>query len=361
MNYSTSNRDNNLNLIRLIASIFVLYNHSFVLAGFMFEEPLWKKYTSMVTFGNLGVDIFFITSGFLLALSLIAKKNLLQFFINRVLRIFPGLIFSLAITVIITGLFFTALDFYEFIKNNQTKYFFLYNSILLKEIVYLLPDAFQANPIKSVNGSLWTLPYELKAYIALFFLALISLLLKNHFVEIFKILLLALCAYCYFRYMREYYGGGASSEKYRLYFFFLFGACTGAFIENIKLDMRWGAACLILIVFCLPYKKILFPAYTILLPYIILTIAYVPSGKIRNFNKIGDYSYGMYIYGFFVQQCIVAMVESIAPHTLFIYSFFVTIIVSVLSWHLIESPALRLKEVIKNKKIFRTSNAIKLL
>ena len=63
MIYSTSNKDNNLNLIRLIASIFVIYNHSFIISGFMFDEPLWKKYTSMVTFGNLGVDIFFVTSG----------------------------------------------------------------------------------------------------------------------------------------------------------------------------------------------------------------------------------------------------------------------------------------------------------
>lgn len=350
-NYSTSNRDNNFNILRLFASIFVLYNHSFILAGLMSEEPLWKKYTSMVSFGNLGVDIFFITSGFLLALSLLAKQELVQFFINRVLRIFPGLVVSLVVTVVTVGLFFTALDFFDFIGSDQTKHFLIYNSILLKGIVYLLPEAFQGNPIESVNGSLWTLPHELKAYIALFLTASASLVLRKYFANIFKALLVVICAYCYFRYARDYYVTGVISEKYRLYFFFLFGACMGAFIKYIKLDMRWAIAFLALVIFCLSYKKFLFPVYTLLLPYIILTMAYIPSGKIRKFNIFGDYSYGMYIYGFFVQQCVVAVAISITPHMLFLYSFFVTLIISVLSWHFIESPALRLKGLIKKLKV----------
>ena len=349
MNYSTSNRENNLNLIRLIASVFVLYNHSFILAGFMFEEPLWKKYTSMVTFGNLGVDIFFITSGFLLSLSLLAKQNLPQFFVNRVLRIFPGLVFSLVVTAVIVGVFFTALGFTDFINHEQTKNFVFYNSILLKGIVYLLPDAFLANPIKSVNGSLWTLPHELEAYIALFLLAFLSLLSKKHFSVVFKILLCMLCAYTYTRYIRGFYGEGTYSEKYRLYFFFLFGAVTGAFIKHIKLDMRWCAACLAIVFFCLPYKNLLFLTYTLLLPYIILTLAYIPSGNIRKFNSLGDYSYGMYIYGFFVQQCVVATALSfstaITPHTLFFYSLAFTLVFAIISWKTIESPSLKLKSI----------------
>ena len=349
MNYSTSNRDNNLNLIRLVASVFVLYNHSFILAGFMFEEPLWKKYTSMVTFGNLGVDIFFITSGFLLALSLIAKQNLPQFFINRVLRIFPGLVFSLIVTAVVVGTFFTALDFNEFINNEQTRNFVFYNSILLKGIVYVLPEAFQLNPIKSVNGSLWTLPHELEAYIAIFLSACLALLSRKNFSTILRIFLFALCAYSYFRYAKGYYGEGAHNEKYRLYFFFLFGALTGTFIKHIKLDMRYGAVFLAIIFFCLPYKKLVFPAYTLLLPYVILTLAYVPSGNIRKFNNLGDYSYGMYIYGFFVQQCTVATAlsfsEKITPHMLFVFSFAFTLVFSIISWKIIESPALKLKVI----------------
>lgn len=343
-----------------MASIFVLYNHSFILSGFMFEEPLWKKYTSIVTFGSLGVDIFFITSGFLLALSLLTKKNIIQFFINRVLRIFPGLVFSLIFTVIVVGLFFTTIDFYKFIINSQTKYFLIYNSILLKGIVYLLPEAFQENPIKSINGSLWTLPHELKAYIAILFLAFISLASKRHFAIIFKLLIICLCIYCYFRYAQSYYGEHINLEKYRLYFFFFFGACFGLFVEHIKFDMRWGLAFFILAIFCLPHKGFLFFVYTIFLPYIILTIAYVPSGLIREFNKIGDYSYGIYIYGFFIQQCIVSVMHPINPDILFLYSFFFTMVISILSWHLIESPVLNLKNTIQRPQETFYSVAVKI-
>ncbi|MBY0454967.1 MAG: acyltransferase [Burkholderiaceae bacterium] len=351
MNYSTYNKDNNLNLIRFVASMFVLYNHSFILSGFIFEEPLWKKYASIVTFGNLGVDIFFITSGFLLSLSLLAKRNIFIFFISRVLRIFPGLIFSLVVTVIVVGLFFTGIDFYQFINDGQTKHFLLYNSFLMKGVVYLLPGAFHDNPIKSINGSLWTLPHELKVYIAILFIALISLAVKKQFSIIFKLLISVLCIYCYFRYSQGYFGDRVNSEKYRLYFFFFFGACFGSFISNVKLDMRWAFVCLAVIFLCLPHKNLLFFAYTLLLPYVVLAIAYIPSGSIREFNKIGDYSYGIYIYGFFVQQCIVSLAESITPHMLFAYSFLVTVVVSIFSWHLIESPALRLKNIVQKQKM----------
>jgi peptidoglycan/LPS O-acetylase OafA/YrhL len=226
---------------------------------------------------ELGGRYFFTTSGFLLALSLLAKQNIIGFVFNRILRIFPGLVFSLFLTLVITGTFFTTLDFTSFIKNEQTKAFLVSNSILLFGVAYILPGAFQANPVLSVNGSLWTLPYELSAYIALVLVASLSLISKRFFAKTFKVLLFALCVYIYIRYIKYFYGGDTNFEKYRLYFFFFFGACVGTSTKYIKLDMRWGFVCLVLIVLSLPYSKLLFPIYTILLPYVVLTLAYVPT------------------------------------------------------------------------------------
>lgn len=349
MNFSTSNKNNNFNLIRLIASIFVLYNHSYILSGFMFEEPLWKKYTSMVTFGNLGVDIFFITSGFLLSISLIENKNPFIFSVNRFFRIFPGLIASLIFTVVVAGIFFTPLGFFDFIKHDQTEHFLIYNSILLKGVVYLLPNVFEGNPVASINGSLWTLPYELKAYIALLCFGFFALVSKKYFSSILKICIFLLCIIIYIKYYNYHYEGRVGVEKYRLYFFFLFGGSVAACIQYIKLDMRWACACCILIFIALTLNKFLFPAYTLLLPYIIITLAYNVSGWVRKFNSIGDYSYGMYIYGFFIQQCIVATIKNITPNALFIYSFFATIVVAFLSWNIVESPVLSFKKLLQNK------------
>ena len=93
----TSGRDNNFNLIRIIAALAVLVTHSFALAtGTSAAEPFQK--TLGMTIGSIAVDIFFITSGFLVTGSLLTRKSFIDFieFVwARVLRIFPALLVML--------------------------------------------------------------------------------------------------------------------------------------------------------------------------------------------------------------------------------------------------------------------------
>jgi hypothetical protein len=47
---------------------------------------------------------------------------------------------------------------------------------MLNSVVYILPGVFENVPYKNaVNGSLWTLPYELKMYMGVAFFGFISL------------------------------------------------------------------------------------------------------------------------------------------------------------------------------------------
>jgi peptidoglycan/LPS O-acetylase OafA/YrhL len=64
---------------------------------------------------------------------------------------------------------------------------------------------------------------------------------------------------------------------------------------------------------------------------------------IRKFNQYGDYSYGIYIYAWPVQQSVVALISGINVLELCIYSFIITLLLSYLSWHCIEKKALKLK------------------
>lgn len=90
-------------------------------------------------------------------------------------------------------------------------------------------------------------------------------------------------------------------------------------------------------------KEIFHVVYSLTLTYLLMCAAYMPSGRIRVFNRIGDYSYGVYIYAFPVQQSVAAFLPGISVAEMFQLSLFFTFLLAMLSWHLIEKPALALK------------------
>jgi peptidoglycan/LPS O-acetylase OafA/YrhL len=90
-------------------------------------------------------------------------------------------------------------------------------------------------------------------------------------------------------------------------------------------------------------KQMFFVGYSILLPYLVFYIAYIPGGRIRNFNKAGDYSYGIYIYAFPVQQSIAELIPNISVFGMVCLSFIITFILAYFSWHFVEKKFLKMK------------------
>jgi peptidoglycan/LPS O-acetylase OafA/YrhL len=83
--------------------------------------------------------------------------------------------------------------------------------------------------------------------------------------------------------------------------------------------------------------------YTLTIAYMLCYLAYLPAGAIRKYNEMGDYSYGVYIYAFPVQQALAATYPGISVSAMLLSSGMVTLALAILSWHLIEKRALRLK------------------
>jgi peptidoglycan/LPS O-acetylase OafA/YrhL len=90
-------------------------------------------------------------------------------------------------------------------------------------------------------------------------------------------------------------------------------------------------------------KETLFVAYHLSVTYMILWVAYVPNGGIRKFNQLGDYSYGVYIYAFPVQQSVALLSPGISVMALMIFSSIGALFLAYISWHLVEKHALELK------------------
>ena len=91
------------------------------------------------------------------------------------------------------------------------------------------------------------------------------------------------------------------------------------------------------------HRSLFFPVYFATLGYALLFLAYVPGGMVRGYNRFGDYSYGIYIYAFPVQQAVVASIPGASVTTVIVISTLVTVPLAMLSWHFVEKRALNLK------------------
>lgn len=336
-------RDNNLNLIRFVAASAVLVSHSYALvAGTGHAEPF--RQTLGKTLGSMSVDIFFIVSGLLVAASFDRTRDWLDYALARVLRIWPALIVAMIFCVFFVGLSFTTLTPVEYLSNPDTYLYLVRNMILFAGVEHYLPGVFLDNPyIGAVNGSLWTLPHEVRLYVVLLGVFVLGSLLEERYSKFrldltvfsgFTLLTLVLVS--------KILMGENISNTLSLSVFFFSGVTLFLFRDHVKISWRAGALLLLVLAAAYAVGKFLL-AYYFVLPYLILVAAYLPHGKILEFNRFGDYSYGVYIYAFPIQQLLINIQPTWSVFQNIIGSFVLTLVLAIGSWHLVEHPMLRYK------------------
>ncbi len=308
-----------------------------------------------LTLGTIAVDIFFITSGFLIASSFFERNNIIAFVWARILRIYPALIMAIIFCVFIVGLFFTTNMTSEYLYNIQTYKYFFKNTTLFFGVEYNLPGVFVDTPHKNtVSVSLWTLPYEVRMYIFLAIIASALVFFQKRLGKknILKIVFLCIAIIAIpANIINRFYQFAPGWHFFRFFSMFFVGVAFYVHRNNIYLSSRlfFLIFTLLLLSFFTAllsfiYKELFYVIYAISLPYLVFYLAYVPSGSIRNFNKFGDYSYGIYIYAFPVQQSVAATIPNVSVGTMILVSFSITFVLSFLSWHLIEKKCLKMKD-----------------
>jgi len=128
-----------------------------------------------------------------------------------------------------------------------------------------------------------------------------------------------------------------------LFSMFFMGAAIYVFREKICIRLCFFVLSLILLILAYFNQNMFFIIYIIVLPYFIFYVAYAPSGWIRKFNNMGDYSYGIYIYAFPVQQSIIALNPRISTQMMVLLSASITFPLAFLSWHIVEKHSLKMK------------------
>lgn len=339
-------RDNNFDLLRLIAALAVLFGHSFVLTAghksLQTVDPISWFLMQHAGFGeainDLAVDVFFVISGFLVARSFLTQPNLVGFIEARLLRIFPAAIVCSALTVVILAGLGT-LPIADYFADPQTRKFLVDNATLWK-IEYTLPGLFTDNPYPDVvNGSLWTLPVELRAYLYLSVLGIVGLLRWRHSAN------LVLAIFVVLFLVPEWSSIVTGNEdKWRLYLFFFVGSAFYLNRHYIPIGVAPALALLALYGVSGALPKLHALVFVVLVSYMTLAFAlarYVPR---VDPGRIGDFSYGIYLYAFPVQQALVQLLPpGLDGWTLSVAAALVTLLFAAASWFAVERRTLRWK------------------
>ena len=324
------NKKNNFNFIRLIAAFMVIYGHSnaIVVNG---GADFITKHLNFGFTGGIAVDVFFVISGFLVTASM-SKGKLSYYIKSRVLRIYPALIFWVAISAFIIAPIFSNSDY---LFSNSVMYFL--NMASAYNVIFFIDGVFASNRDHAVNGVLWSVIVETRLYLAVFVFYIIGVLKSKTVFNVFFYISLIV-----FYFYPEYAPIAASTTDLHVISLFLIGGFYWINKDSIIISPFY--AMLMFVIAFLGFKLGEFKsAYIFVLPYFVFCIAYMKGLCI--FRKIGDYSYGIYLVGWPVQQVIVAIYPQISLEWHQFFSILFALILGIFSWHMIEKPFLNMKNI----------------
>jgi peptidoglycan/LPS O-acetylase OafA/YrhL len=330
-------RDNHLNLIRLLAALGVLAGHAWPLTlGRGATEPLSDLLG--VSLGTTCVYVFFSLSGFLVSRSFERQARVRDWIRARAYRLVPGLFVVLLLSVGVLGPLLTALPAGAYLARRETWTYLPVNQVMVLQ-QHGLPGVFETNPFRGVvNGSLWTLRYEVLCYLGVLGAGLLGAFRRRGLLAagLGGVVLAGLL-------LVEGPAAGRAPRALRdaadLALPFAIGVGFHAWRDRVRLHplgllllagaaaAAWGS----------PAYRALFTAA---LAYVVFWAGFVPKGPLLAFNRLGDASYGVYLYAFPVQQVLARLFPAWGPWMNLAVAAPLTLLLGALSWRFVEKPAL---------------------
>lgn len=307
--------------VRIAAALGVLVSHAWPLAlGREAVAPL-KELTGQ-SLGHVCVVIFISISGFFVTRSFDRNRSWQRFVRGRGLRLFPGLAAMLLATLIV-GLAFTPEP--ALFLADAPGYFI--RNLTLVELDYDLPGLFEATPYGPVvNGSLWSLFFEAVLYLVVLLAGLGGLFARPRARDAGLVLFAVACLV-----LPLFVAQLRVVRLCELGLPFAIGAALYFWRDRVQLSWAVGAGLLVL-------APLGGPILSLALAYGAILVGFRAPAV-----RLPDYSYGIYIYAFPLQQAATAMGAE-TPLANIALSLPPTILCAAVSWHLVERPALRLKK-----------------
>jgi peptidoglycan/LPS O-acetylase OafA/YrhL len=349
-------RNNAFGVIRLVLACLVIVSHAFPTGGWG-EDPLPAHSRGQENIGGVAVLGFFAISGYLIAKSGINSDGL-QFIWRRFLRIFPAFWVVLLVAAIGVGPIAWVASghslgtYFTLSEGGPFRYLWLNAGLAMRQWgvydIFASTTPYGLSGAGAVfNGSLWSLNYEWGAYLIIWVLVLAGVFTRARplIIVVTGFYLIAQIGTLYapeaIARVFPYLGDGL---RVSLPLLFLYGACFAVYARRIPLDGRLAALAAMITVFTLWKGGLSILGYPALAYLVLWLAASLP----KSLNWIGsknDYSYGIYLYGFLVQQFTAALgwytwgyVPWVIACLLLSAGF------AWLSWHGIEKRALQLKD-----------------
>ena len=340
--------NNNLNFIRLWLAFTVIVGHINVFISSEGPRSLLTRLFPFTYCGNIAVVTFFFFSGLLVTNSLFQKQNTKQYILSRFLRIYPALFFVVSISAFIC-FFWSSSDITVYAKNAleyiKHTFFVGYYTDSASQIpmVTFMRDGYPLNGQYAtyINGSLWVLPYEVRLYVVLLGLFWLYTGIQKYGKHIVTALLV--CGILFPLMSEKQIFGGESAEAMYLLPCFSFGSLLALYKDKIYLDYRLPISLFIIGGALYNFQV----SHLFLFFAINLSLLYLSTlNWIKKIPVHIDISYGVYIWGWFVQQ----IVQYYGYAYLNYYSYAVVCIflasaVAVISYYLVEKPCLKLKNL----------------
>ncbi|GAA5199618.1 acyltransferase [Microbacterium jejuense] len=348
-------RNNSIGFLRWLMAFMVIFSHAGPLGGFYGGHDLGTQWSDEQSLGGVAVAGFFFLSGFLITKSKMGRASTPRYFWRRIMRIFPGWFLILLVTAFVFAPIawmqeHGSMDgFWNATVDSPLTYFS--NNMWLPLMQHNIAGMGTSIPFYTQhggfewNGSAWTLAFEFGCYILVAILGVIGALSHRIVGGIIAtgIILLA---------MMQWFGIGNLSAltpafgDYRvllLYAPFAFGILFALFGDRIPIDNRLAIACVLIAGFT--YAKggwLIVGQYAFC--YILMWFS-IKATKLKNWDKHGDFSYGIYIVAWPLMQF--GAYFGLQNAGWLIYHLVIVAgchAYAYLSWHLIERPALQLKD-----------------
>lgn len=335
---------NSFDLLRLISASFVIITHSYAILRLPDHDPLYVLSNGQTKFSVFAVDCFFAISGYLVTISLYNSPGVLPYLAKRVLRIVPGFWVAVLLSVVLLAYLTSEAPLATILSGDSIRY--LVNTLAFR-IHYTISGILSG---KTINGSLWTIPYEAFMYVMIVPLWWLNRTSVRSSI-IGGVLLIFLTLHFFAR--DTFITRSLPVIWLNLAEIFRLGSLymVGALMATHKGFVFAERSTAVLLALGLLAISFIWPIYYytvfVCIPFFIIHLGLMHDSLASRLTSNGDYSYGVYLWGFPVQQAIVYLTGLRDPIYLTLVAIPVAYVFGLASWHSVEYPFLRLKHLLQ--------------
>ena len=349
-------------IVRIMLASLIFIGHAKAIAGHGTADHLIHGHAMRLAAGNWEgprrplqvslVPMFFAVSGFLVAGSAIRLKTITTFLAFRSFRIFPALLVEVTLSALVLGPIFTSLSLKNYLSD---PHFARYFGNVIGLVTFTLPGVFIHNnwPL-TVNANLWTLPSEFDCYLIAAVMMAIGVIYSRKIYSIVFVIMTII--FVTLNLLTQFGVTETTLAPTAVDYYFFVGVMFFHWRDHTPYRIELFITGIVLSYIFLLFHHTVFLAA----PFLTYAVLFVGMSRLPAVPLLatGDYSYGVYLYGFPITQAVVSTFPSLRGRgweTVAVAAL-ATLCFAVTSWHLLEKPTLAQRARLP-KRLFPTAAA----